>query len=316
MKSINSFHWKKGQRIFVPSGDNLWAKTHAQVPRSIKLGNDRIRVFYTTRDGENRSNISYIDINPSKPEQILYEHNSPILQLGNPGTFDDSGIMTSDVIWVQGKIYLYYVGWNRGTPARYRTAIGLAISEDSGQTFYKYSSGPIMERNIIDPISVSCQAIIYDEKIFKTWYMSYTKWELINGVFEPFYKINYAESVDGIRWNRDGKTAIDLSPGEGGVACPTVIKIGRSWYMWYSSRGINNYRNDKNTSYTIREARSSDGINWHKRNTNDACNLSRDSWNDEMIAYPNIIQDQNKLIMFYNGNGFGQSGFGYAELEL
>ena len=34
-----------------------------------------------------------------------------------------------------------------------------------------------------------------------------------------------------------------------------------------------------------------------------------------MICYPNVIKVKDKLYMFYNGNGFGQSGFGYAELE-
>ena len=33
-----------------------------------------------------------------------------------------------------------------------------------------------------------------------------------------------------------------------------------------------------------------------------------------MICYPNIISVNGKYIMFYNGNGFGESGFGFAEL--
>ena len=35
-----------------------------------------------------------------------------------------------------------------------------------------------------------------------------------------------------------------------------------------------------------------------------------------MIAYPNIVRVGERLLMFYNGNGFGQSGFGVAELPL
>ena len=31
-----------------------------------------------------------------------------------------------------------------------------------------------------------------------------------------------------------------------------------------------------------------------------------------MVAYPYIIKDNNKLIMFYNGNKFGKTGIGYA----
>ena len=31
-----------------------------------------------------------------------------------------------------------------------------------------------------------------------------------------------------------------------------------------------------------------------------------------MIAYPNVVRTQKGLTMFYNGNGFGASGIGYA----
>jgi hypothetical protein len=35
-----------------------------------------------------------------------------------------------------------------------------------------------------------------------------------------------------------------------------------------------------------------------------------------MIAYPCVITAGTKTLMFYAGNGFGRSGFGYAELEV
>jgi len=35
-----------------------------------------------------------------------------------------------------------------------------------------------------------------------------------------------------------------------------------------------------------------------------------------MVAYPYIIvEESDKKIMFYNGNGFGKSGIGYAVSE-
>jgi hypothetical protein len=32
-----------------------------------------------------------------------------------------------------------------------------------------------------------------------------------------------------------------------------------------------------------------------------------------MVCYPFIIEDGNKLVMFYNGNDFGKTGIGYAK---
>jgi hypothetical protein len=31
-----------------------------------------------------------------------------------------------------------------------------------------------------------------------------------------------------------------------------------------------------------------------------------------MIAYPNVLRYGDERFMFYNGNGFGRTGFGYA----
>lgn len=34
-----------------------------------------------------------------------------------------------------------------------------------------------------------------------------------------------------------------------------------------------------------------------------------------MIAYPAVVMDNNRTLMFYNGNSFGFDGFGYATLD-
>jgi hypothetical protein len=34
-----------------------------------------------------------------------------------------------------------------------------------------------------------------------------------------------------------------------------------------------------------------------------------------MVAYPAVVEAGGRTLMFYNGNGFGAGGFGYAVLE-
>jgi hypothetical protein len=34
-----------------------------------------------------------------------------------------------------------------------------------------------------------------------------------------------------------------------------------------------------------------------------------------MTAYPSVLEIDGRMVMFYNGNGFGQAGFGFAVLE-
>ena len=221
--------------------------------------------------------------------------------------------MPSCVIRFHQKLYLYYVGWNVGIPARYRVAHGLAISEDNGSTFRKISEGPILDRSQIDPISVSSQTVICDNNIWKMWYMSYTKWEPIEGIFEPQYVIKYAESNDGINWAPTGKVCLAFKHSkEAGLARPFILKDQAIYRMWYCYRNRIKYRRDKHQSYRIGYAESTNGIDWVRLDDNIRLDISISGWDSEMIAYPALYWHDNKLFMLYNGNGFGQSGFGYA----
>jgi hypothetical protein len=84
--------------------------------------------------------------------------------------------------------------------------------------------------------------------------------------------------------------------------------------MWYSYRGLENYRTDKNNSYRIGYAESDDGIAWIRKDEELGLDVSPSGWDSEMVAYPFIYADATRRYMFYNGNGFGRSGLGYAVL--
>ena len=177
------------------------------------------------------------------------------------------------------------------------------------------SDGPIFDRTINDPISVSNQTIIIEKGVWKMWYMSFTKWEIIDKIAEPFYVIKYAESNDGIKWFSDGTVCIDVvSPDEGGIARPFVLKENGIYKMWYSYRKGKNYRKDKSQSYRIGYGESKDGINWYRMDDKAGIDISESGWDSEMIAYPNIYQHKGRIYMLYNGNNFGMSGIGYAEM--
>jgi hypothetical protein len=306
--------WQKKGLIFAPDASNSWSRSHAQVPLVEPRGKDTLRVYYGTRDDQNRTRISYFETRIDDPAAITYIHDAPILPLGDTGYFDDSGVMPSDVVTCGAKTYLYYVGWNTGHTSRYRTSLGLALSEDQGHSFAKISAGPIMDRTMEDPLSVSCQSVLRDGELWKTWYMSYTRWIEVDGLTEPLYEIKYAESSDGIHWDRRDATCISIGEHEGGVACPTVLYERGRYRMWYSVRGKGDYRNDARQSYRIGYAESSDGVAWERMDAEAGIDISAEGWDAEMIAYPYVLRVENRLLMFYNGNGFGKSGIGYAEL--
>ena len=307
-------NWKKRGLIYQPKPKFEWMQSHAQAPVVDKINNNRLRIYFGTRDCNNRTLTSFIEVNADNPSQIVYEHNKPILDFGRLGTFDDSGIMPSDIVSVDGKKYLYYMGWNKGGNTSYRIANGLAVSIDGGVTFKKISEGPIMDRSFDDPLGVSIQRVIIDSGVWKTWYLSFSAWDIVDGITEPYYTIKYAESRDGIYWNTNNKECLPTSFREA-IAAPFVIKKKDKYIMWYCYRLGVNYRSDPSQSYSIGYAESIDGIAWERMDEKSGISKSSKGWDSKMIEYPYIYNDKNRSYLFYNGNGFGKTGFGYAELS-
>jgi hypothetical protein len=307
--------WIKKGIIYNTEGNVNWSKSHAQVPKADLINENLLRIYYGTRDSLQRTRTGYIEINPFEMSKVSKVSKEPVLDLGRMGTFDDCGAMPSCIVNLNSKKYLYYTGWNTDKIISYKLAIGLAISDDGGISFNKVSEGPIMDRNLIECISLCQPHVIAEKDKWMMWYSSFTKWEMINGKLEPFYNIKYAESGDGIRWENTGITCIDYDETCDALGNPFVFKENNLYKMYFSFRRNIDYRTNRSYSYRIGYAESEDGITW-KRITNSGIDVSKDGWDSEMICYPNLITIGNKRYMFYNGNGFGKTGFGYAISDI
>ncbi len=313
--------WKKKGLIFAPeqpSGgqDSAWMVSHAQVPLVDRVDETTLRVYFGTRDEHNRTVTTYIEVAAADPAKILYVHDRPVLGLGSLGCFDDNGAMPSWMVDHDGKKYFYYTGWNTSTTVPYRNSLGLAISEDGGRSFIRAYEGPIVDRTAKEPHFCAVPCVLVEEGKWRMWYLSCVGWEIFEGKPEPRYHIKYAESADGVHWQREGIVCIDFrSDAEAGIVRPSVIKDGSLYRMWYSFRGLKHYRTDKSSSYRIGYAESPDGIAWARKDEDLGLDISASGWDSEMTAYPYVYVHGEQRYMFYNGNGFGKSGFGYAVLS-
>ncbi|MCP4521844.1 MAG: hypothetical protein GY827_09185 [Cytophagales bacterium] len=308
--------WIKKGHIFKPTGEHEWSKSHAQVPFAYPLDDKTLRIFFATRDQDSCSTVTFIDTDIANPSKVLYVHDKPCLQKGKPGYFDDAGTMPSWFLEHEGKIYLYYTAWNKSATASYILSIGLAISEDQGLTFQKQFEGPLLDRGHYDPIWVGQPCVLKDEGIWKMWYLSCQKIEYIDNHPEPFYNVKYAESNDGIHWERKEITCIDFIPGDiDAIGRPCVYKEDGIYKMLHSNRGANSYRVDKTKSYRIGYSESNDGKSWIRKDEEAGIEKSEIGWDSEMNEYCTTYVHDGKRYLIYNGNGFGQSGFGYAISE-
>lgn len=303
--------WNKLGVIKLPF--NHQRVSHTQIPVTYEE-NGIINVLYSSRNKDGISGIYSLKLSPDNLLDVLELDESPILELGKAGSFDDSGLMPT---WVEKNLsshYLYYIGWNKKVSVPYQNSIGLAISRN-GVGFKKYSEGPILDRSIHDPCFVGTACVV-KEDIWKMWYLSCIEWVNIGDKLEPRYNLKYAESSDGVNWIRNGVTSIDFkSIDEGGIAKASVIKYKDIYHMWFCYRGTKDYRSSITESYRIGYATSKDGQSWNRNDEASGIFPGPLEWDSEMICYPHVFKYKDKLWMLYNGNGFGKDGIGLAELK-
>jgi hypothetical protein len=297
--------WVKRGRVFAPERDLPWEGSHAAVPCA-RVIDGAVRVFFSPRDPDGRSHVAWFDLDPVRPEKPVRVADAPALEPGPPGAFDESGAMGSWVVDVDREIWLYYIGWTKGVTVPFYNSIGLARSHDGGQTFERVAAGPIVGRDRIDPYFTGSSCVMVDEGSWRMWYLSCTGWEVVDGRPVHSYHIRHATSEDGLDWRRDGRPCIDFEhDGEHAISRPSVIRDGGLYRMWYSWRG---------PSYRIGYAESADGVGWVRKDAEAGIGVSAEGWDSESVEYPCVFDYEDRRWMLYNGNGYGETGIGLAEL--
>lgn len=294
--------WIKKGIVFCPDNHFSWMKTHAANPFAVSEGGNIFRVYFTSRDENNRGHIAWLTLRLEDSPEVIELCKKPVLAPGELGLFDDSGVMMGWLLNVGKKEFLYYLGWNLGVTVPWRNTIGLAVREEPNPEFLKYSKAPLLDRSGVDPFSISYPCVLKTKDGFRMWYGSNLGWGKREE--EMLHVIKTATSMDGLTWNRSGEIALQLDPGEYALSKPCVVFADNEFKMWYSYRG---------ESYRIGYAESKDGKFWIRKDHEAGISVSPAGWDSEMICYPFVFMHQGKWLMLYNGNGYGKTGFGLAE---
>ncbi len=309
--------WRKLGHVFDPRAHRDWAGTHAQVP-TVLVMQDRLRVYYADRTPEGRSFPTFLDVDRSDPTRVLALHRRAVLDHGAPGTFDDEGVMPAYAMHHQGRVWLYYSGWNRRVSVPYHNATGLAVSDDQGVTFRRAFEGPLLDRTPAEPYLAVTPWVWRgsdgDGDPWRAWYVSGLRWVEIAGRHEPVYVIKYAQSRDGVVWERPNVQCVAQRHELEAFSHPTVWFDGSTWHMWYCHRDSRDYR-DGAGAYRIGYARSRDAIRFERADDEAGIDVGAQGWDDSMLCYPSVVPVDDHIYMFYNGNAFGQTGIGVAVLE-
>ncbi len=314
-----SVRLRRERRLLAPPDAHPWWRSHAQCPTVLALSDSFWRVYFAARDANNQSRIIYADFDPSQGMRLVRLETQPLLELGPQGAFDSAGMGPSVALFVGDRIFLYYIGISLRRDVPHQLAIGLAISQDGGASFRRAGPGPVLSTGPFDPYFASTPHVAYRDGEFRMHYMSGVAWERHGDVFDARYLVKWARSTDGISWTTEDRVALGFADdAETALARPWVVGWKNGYHMWFCRRGLRRGDPDFERPYRLGYAQSVDGRIWRR----DDDRLSFENpprpgdWDAAMQAYPCVVPHRAELFAFYNGNGFGQTGFGFARVAM
>lgn len=290
----------------------------AQAPQAVVF-DEFVRIYFSTRkvteNGKFVSIVQYVDMD-RQLQSIVGRSRGTVVPLGKLGTFDEHGIFPFSAFRHENRVWAYTNGWSRRKSVSVDTGIGLATSDDDGATFHKHGDGPVLTASLHEPFLVCDPFVRVYDGVFHMWYIYGTGWRVFEPGHEPdrTYVIAHATSADGIDWTKEGRPIIPQRYPEECQALPSVLRIGSRYHMIFCHRDSFGFRTDREKAYRIGMAWSDDLVNWTRDDEHTGIAVTPGAWDGDMMCYPHIFAIGERICLLYNGNEFGRSGFGLAEL--
>lgn len=299
-------------RIFVPQEYGL---EYCKSPQAVAFDTFvRIYFSYCVPDGEKLiSKVAFAEYDKSFSE--VKRVKTDVMSGGKLGAFDEHGIFPFSPFFDGGVLKAITTGWSRRQSVSTETALGLAVSNDNGETFSRVGDGPALAPSLNEPYLVA-DGFVYkrNEHEYMMYYIFGTEWENYQESHEPerTYKIALATSKNLLDWKRTGEPIIPDRIDREAQALPSLVEWNGKYHMVFCYRDSVGFRQDYSRSYRLGYAVSDDLYHW----TRDDAALSfvtKEEWAAEMQCYPNFFTMDGRLYLLYNGNHFGKNGFGLVE---
>lgn len=287
--------------------------THAQVPTPYVMA-DRIRIFFSGRVNK-ISHVFSIDISPPPECEIISINPSPIFFPNEKvGTFDDEGVMPSCFLKVsEDEVYFFYSGWNSRNTIPYHNSTGIAKYDEFSNTIYRLYDGPILERNHKHPYLAVTPTVWIEGQAFRALYISGVEWKWGEDRYEPIYVIKQAFSSNLVDWDRPDSQVIKSNYENECFSNPAIYQRENDALILFCSRNGFDFRDNPVNAYKLGGALMEEDsfyrtdVSWSGRDPS--------VYEIQMQCYPSFIEWDGKLYVIYNGNGFGLTGFGLAEVS-
>ena len=290
-------------------------------PFALRVG-DEYYLYYSGADKHEGRRIC-LAIAPVA-DVTAWKRLGPLFQRGEKGAFDDTWCVLPCVQRIGGKWHLYYTGRSSvGDGLQSFWGIGLATSDDLLH-WTKYSADPILTGDGF-PEWPTNHGIAGGGRIleipqadgrvlYRMYYTLATGTSSKNLLVDQAKQSVIAHSYDGLQWFDKRvimRPRLDAAYENAATIALNVWKTKNGWRAIYAGIGT------QFGAYSICEAASNDGETWErgKPGENLALAPTGNGWESKMVEYPNVIEENGKLRLFYCGNGYGVTGIGTALAE-
>ncbi|MCA9232361.1 MAG: hypothetical protein KDA57_17060 [Planctomycetales bacterium] len=218
-----------------------------------------------------------------EPQHWQRDTPGPVVQLGEPGAFDDTHLLAPCVGFENGLYRMWYCG-SSGKVAERVYHLGLASSDD-GKSFQRLASHPVFsfgddQHSILTPAMLrnSRGEVIREDGQLRMWF-SATHFAGPTGL----HTLHETNSSDGVAWSEPSPPQLDH------VYAPTILKEDTIYRMWYV---------DVSTSpWLIRHAESPDGKHWQVRPQ--PVLVIDQAWEQSRLFYPYVVKADGVYLMWY-----------------
>jgi len=318
------FRWQRHPEnpVLPPDPNSPCESARCMNPFVVRVA-DQYRLYYSGGDADGFQRICLATAPVEAP--CHFTRHGVILEVGQAGAFDARWCVVPCVHRFGAKWHLYYSG-REGTDLGLQSfpGIGLAVSDD-GLHFERHTLAPVITGDQTEEFpnnrGIAGGGTIVEDALPDGTIRYRMYYTLAVGRKSGDVKVDQEKhcavchSADGIHWTHHRlilSPRHDVANEDIAVAAPFVWRDGDLYRMLYCGIGT------RWGYYSISEAFSENGYDWHRGRKDENLSLKPGhpgTWESQMVEYPCVIREDNRLRLFYCGNGYGDTGIGTALAE-
>lgn len=294
--------------FFASNNVGDWDRGSVQDASVVQLGASSFAMYYTGGSPGTGAPLQIGRVVSSDGVTWTRSNAAPVLSVGAPGAWDESGVMQPHVLFDGSTYRMWYTGF--GTSGG--NSIGYATSTDG--IAWSKSPAPVLvagSAGTWDDSGVSAPRVILDGSTYKMWYAG------VDATGAPgVQQIGYATSTDGIAWTKQATPVLMPTAGSldaGGIRDMMVVRNGAGYQAWFT--GVSG----SPATSRIGFATSTDGITWTKDPSGAPPQAVFDvgtgsAWDSGGVFRPFVLVNGAARRMWYSGlnTTTGATGIGVA----